>query len=421
MSHYNIRHWLATGTCIGISALGLMVAPLAQAGTNSLDKSFGSNGKVLTPAAIFSGNPDVAIQADGKIVVLIGEQLTRYHLDGSLDSTLATSGSPYPYGSQLAIQLDGKILTTGAALSRYNSDGSLDATFGIAGQASDSSISDLALQSDGKIIGIKNIYAGSWNGQPYCTNQLERYNTNGTLDSSFGINGKVNYGETSSCSGKHLAVQSDNKILVGSGGNGVTVTRFNADGNLDSSFGSNGSTYVSYTPPITYDNYQCLFYNGGLGLANVLAQPDGKIVVVGNSGQCDQKNISHNAFSRARFNADGSLDSSFGSGGKAVTPNTNATGRALYDAALQADGKIVAVGYIVDPNVPHSYGYTDDFVITRYKTNGDVDGSLSVTTKIGLGSSAYGVAIQTDGKVVSAGFATADDSTYNSALVRYLP
>ena len=417
MIHYNIKQYLVTSMCIGFSVLGLAGTPLAQAAAN-LDSTFGSNGVVLTPltpASVYGGS-DVAIQSDSKIVALNGGQLARYNANGTQDASFVTPVSTS--NSKLALQTDGKIVTTGSTLSRYNSDGRLDATFGTGGRVSVADTAHLAFQGDGKIVVTKFTYTFTdWRGVPYYSNQLLRYNTNGTLDNTFGANGIVNYGETTNGGLIRVAVQSDNKIVIGSASdNGVTVTRYAVNGVLDTSFGSNGAAVVSYTPPITSQNYQCLFYNGGLGLANILVQADGKIVVVGNSGQCNNKNVSHNAFSVARFNSNGSLDSTFGSGGKVVVPNSNATGRAFYDAALQSDGRIVAVGYIFDPK-----RYADDFTIMRFNPNGSVDSTLSGITKIGLGSGAYGVAVQVDGKAVASGYATALNNTQNSALVRYLP
>ena len=423
MVHCNIKRYLVTSMSIGFSVLGLAATPLSQAAAN-LDSTFGNNGVALTPASS-TNNPhsgsDVAIQAVGKIVTLNGGQLARYNANGTQDASFVTPVNAT--SSKLAVQTDGKIVTTGSALSRYNSNGSLDATFGTGGQVSVADTVQLAFQSDGKIVVTKVNYSSTdYRGVPYYSNELARYNSNGTLDSTFGVSGIVNYGLTAYSGLLRLTVQADNKILIGSAGeggrddNGVTVTRYDANGILDSSFGSNGSARISYTPPITSLNIQCLFYNGYLALANILVQADGKIVVVGNSGQCDRKNVSHNAFSLARFNSNGSLDSTFGSGGKVVIVNSNATGRAFYDAALQADGKIVAVGYIFDPK-----RFADDFTIMRFSTVGGVDNTLTGITKIGLYSDAYGVAIQGDGKAVVIGPATALDNTQNSALVRYLP
>lgn len=419
MIHYNIKRCLVTSMSIGFSVLGLAVTPLAQAAAN-LDSTFGTNGVVLTPASIY-GSWDVAIQqSDGKIVTVNAGQLARYNTNGTQDASFVTPVSSS--SGKIAIQTDGKIVVTGSTLSRYNSDGSLDATFGIGGRVN-TETGRLAFQSDGKIVVAKYIFTNYiWGGTYYYDNQLVRYNANGTLDNMFGVNGVVNYRNTTNAGLIYLAVQPDNKIVIGSAGaggysdNGVTVTRYDANGMLDSSFGTNGVAIVSYTPPITTRNYLCQFYNGYLSLANILLQADGKIVVVGNSGQCDLKNVSHNEFSLARFNSNGSLDSTFGSGGKVVIPNSNATGRAFYDAALQADGRIVAVGYIFDPKRS-----VDDFTIMRFKTDGSVDGTLSGITKIGLGSDAFGVAVQADGKAVAIGPATAINNTQNTALVRYLP
>ncbi|MBI5563063.1 MAG: hypothetical protein HY894_09485 [Deltaproteobacteria bacterium] len=182
-----------------------------------LDPSFGTLGKVRTT---FGGNNDyayaVAIQPDGKIVVAGNScvfapcdfAVVRYNANGSLDASFGVGGKVTTdvgagdddYAYAVGIQSDGKILAAGfittasgwdSAIVRYNSDGSLDTSFGAGGKATlyiggDTWVSALAVQSDGKIIAV----GGGSNGANYDITVV-RYISNGTLDASFGTGGIV--------------------------------------------------------------------------------------------------------------------------------------------------------------------------------------------------------------------------------------
>ncbi len=208
-------------------------------------------------------------------------------------------------------QSDGKLIAVGTssndfALARYNTDGSLDTTFTSNGKVITdigSSTSDranaVAIQSDGKII-----VAGT-SGQDFA---LARYNTDGTLDTTFDTDGKVTTNTDSlganfrAAEGTSIAIQTDGKIVVGGSikqgdPRKFALVRYNADGSLDTSFDSDGFATAQFEP-------------GGLAdeeIKAIVIQSDGKIVAVGEykSGQ----------FALARYNSDGSLDTSFDTDG----------------------------------------------------------------------------------------------------------
>jgi len=394
------------------------------AAPGDLDPSFGNGGKVVTS---ISGNYaialDTAIQSDGKIVAVGDSQigninrfaLARYNTDGSLDTTFGTGGIVVtPFGvsasaNAVAIQSDGKIIAAGYGstpytaftLVRYNTDGSLDTTFGAGGVVhtffpipvfNDSYISDIAIQSDGKIVA-----AGTVNDyNEYETSfAFARYNTDGSLDASFGTGGIVttgfNFGQNSVFA---VAIQSDGKIVAAGISNGFVLARFNTDGSLDTTFGTGG--FVSN------------FSQSGFGWAEAVAiQPDGRIVAVGRS---------YNAinFALARFNTDGSLDITFGLGGIVRTlVGESSSSSAL---AIQSNGKIVVAG-------EGRIGSNPNFALARYNTDGSLDTSFGsggkVLTPFGSRSLAWAVAIQPDGKIVAAGFSN-NGTNYDFALVRYL-
>src|SRR6266480_2409624 len=204
--------------------------------------------------------------------------------------------------------------------------------------------------------------------------------------------------------GKSVAVQSDGKIVVagyatvGRASN-IALVRYNMDGSLDKSFNGTGKVITAV------GDGDCK----GEGLA---LQSDGKIVVAGYSFKPGGKDRAE--FTVLRYNPDGRLDSGFGKSGKETTE----IGRDADDAtsvALQSDGKIVAAGRTFAPT-------NNDFAVARYDRDGKLDLSFNATGKAiaDFGKLDYGrsVAVQSDGKIVVAGFESTD-GTEKFALVRY--
>ncbi|MCP3916959.1 MAG: DUF4347 domain-containing protein, partial [bacterium] len=320
-------------------------------------------------------------------------------------------GSGSDIGRSVTMQDDGKILVAGYndngvnddfALTRYNADGSLDTTFGgggilttAIGSSTDRGYS-VVVQDDGKILVSGYSYNGSDNDFV-----LIRYHADGTLDTSFDTDGivitPVGSGDDSSFS---IAVQSDGKILVAGKSNNANtdfaLLRYNTDGSLDTSFDTDGIVTTDF-------GYG---YDVGLGL---MVQGDGKILVAGSSW-----NGSNDDFALARYNADGSLDTSFDGDGMLITQV--GTGNDYPEAAtLQSDGKILVAGF--------ARGSDDDFALVRYNTDGSLDTSFDtdgiLTTAIGSGDDkGRSVTVQVDGKILVAG-ESYNGSNYDFALVRY--
>jgi len=272
--------------------------------------------------------------------------------------------------------------------------GDLDSRFGNGGVAvTDFSQTDdyayaVTVQPDGRIIvsGQSGIY-------PDLHTALARYTRNGRLDSTFGTGGKV--AVTLDPGGDYLdalVLQSDGKI-VGAGsthGTSFLLARFNADGSLDQAFGNNGSVVTTFGDPTA------------AGKAVVL-QADGKIVVVGVSGAGPYSEL--NDFAVARYNSDGSLDQTFGSGGKVKThfPGVDNTGSSATSIASQADGKLVVGGFYKNERTPH------EFALARYNSNGSLDSTFGssgkITTRIGAGDAySFGIVLQSNGRIVLAGY-----------------
>ena len=394
----------------------------------SLDAAFGADGKVTVNVG--TGNSyaaSVKVQSDGKIIAggvktdsgVFSEFVSvRLNGNGSLDSSYGGSGTVITQvtpsddkANALIVQPDGKIVLVGysfttnydISLVRYNPNGTLDASFAEGGISfielanSNDTILDTAIQTDGKILAVGTGFNGV-----YRQITLARYNADGTIDTNFGSKGIVitPLGEVSS-NAQSVIVQPDGKILVGgtynaARNNDFVVLRYNSDGSLDASFGNSGIF---------------IFSLGTLDIFREIAlQNDGKIVVAGLASV--SSNIS---FALARLNADGSFDTSFGDGGKVITkaaPGENGAN----SVAIQPDGKIVAAGY--------GFGFPDgrNFVLVRYNTDGSLDttfdgnGILNTSFASDTADEANDLVIQTDGKIVAGGF-----SSGRFALARYNP
>jgi uncharacterized delta-60 repeat protein len=330
----------------------------------TLDTSFGGDGKVTTDLtsradAVFG----VAIQADQKIVAAgdagIGGAnskfgVVRYNVDGTLDTSFGGDGkvttdftSRLDSVAGLAIQTDGKILVSGGsgvdgsnpkfALARYNTDGTLDTSFGGDGKVTTDFTSRLdfansvAVQDDAKIVAA-GLARPSGSRAKFA---LARYNIDGTLDTSFGGDGKVTTGFTSAAdSAQKVVIQGDSKLvaagIAGSLGSNpkFAVARYNTDGTLDTAFGGDGKVTTDFTSR----------FDGAFGAG---LQADGKIVAAGESGLGGAG--SNPKVALARYNIDGTLDTAFSGDGKVTTDFTSREDFSR-GVAIQTDGNIVLAG-----------------------------------------------------------------------------
>jgi competence ComEA-like helix-hairpin-helix protein len=424
-------------TSVGI-LLGLMIAfarvfPV-RAADGSLDPTFGNGGIVTTD---LGGNDDlgldVVVQPDGRIIMAGTSSnseatdndfgLARYTSDGSLDTTFDVDGkvstdidSGYDLAAAIAMQSDGKIIAAGHAhtgtdvdfaLARYNPDGSLDTTFDLDGKVT-TPISpyndygmDVLLQPDGKIL-----MTGFSHDSPVLVNGvvLTRYNSDGSLDPTFGGEGIAMIDFGCGSSGHALALQPDGKILVA--GDSCTddardfaLARFDSNGSPDLDFGTAGGVITDFGD--SYDSSSA-----------VAVQPDGKIVLAGHSYTLSD---THVVFALARYNTDGSPDTSFHEDGKVTTDlgGWRDFGHAL---TLQPDGKIVVGGE------QWHEGGTVDFALARYNSDGSLDPAFDtdgiVVTDISPGDYAAAIALQPDGRILVAGFSD-NGFNFDFALARY--
>lgn len=411
----------------------------ARAAAGDLDLNFGGTGKVIT--AIGSGNDfsrGLALQEDGKIVVAgtswAGSNenfaLVRYNSGGTLDLSFGGTGKvttdfggSYDHGYCMALQTDGKIIVAGSsyvagssedfALARYNGDGSLDTSFNGSGKVTTAigsgadSIQSVVIQSDGRIV-----VAGYSDNGSNMDFSVARYLPGGSLDTNFNGTGKVTTAIGSAGDYAYsVALQGDGKIVVAGNSfnngtaNDFAVVRYNSNGTLDTSFNGSGKVTTDFPGSAGPDDYG----------NSVAILSNGKILVGGTAF-----NASNNTdFALARYNSNGTLDTTFNGTGKLRTDFGVA-----YDhgngMTVQKDGKILLVG---DADI----GGTGILALARYNPNGSLDGGFGsggkVTTALGnLQDVGYSVAVQTDGNIVVAGYSwrgSGAATQYDIALARY--
>jgi uncharacterized delta-60 repeat protein len=468
----NMRTSIAAAVTLFLLAMGLPNAATAlgherpQQAPGTLDTTFGTGGIVTNALAQSAIAQGVVQQSDGKLVVAgfavtaeaasVFSEVARYNQDGSLDTSFGTGGTVAIQNFlalALAIQTDDRIVVAGAndlgdttgdfGLARLNTDGSMDTTFG--GGLVSTSFSGggesipfaVAIQPDGKIIA-----AGATGGSTVSTFifAAARYNTDGTLDSTFGTVGTVTVVIPSSIVSS-IAIEQDGEIILGGGsgfdggkgtvslvslaGTQFVLAGLNPDGSVDTAFGNGGKVQQTV---------------GSGGSAFQLAlQADGKIVAagaaLGGSGLT--------SLALTRYNTDGSLDTSFGSAGT-VTTKFDGKVDVATGVAIQQDGKIVVGGFTSsaaaeDQLSPASQLYPNNLsfvflmavtspgsqiAVARYNPDGSLDTSFGtggvVTTAIDEGAAAFSMLIQQDNNIVLSGAATLGGDDIDFALARYL-
>lgn len=308
----------------------------------TLDSGFGSGGFVYMnwngANNAFGNAYAIAIQLVGteEKIIVAGSggggsstlRVDRYNTDGSADTSFGTNGRVVlnaGYALAVAVQSDGKILTMGdvGALVRFNANGTPDSTFGSGGVVNSSAVKTraLAVQVNGKII------AGGYStskGKNAMT--VARFNTNGSPDDggrkdstpadSFGTSGKtiVSFGSGTNESGSDAKIDINGKIVIAGSANGnFAVARLTASGQLDATFDGDGKATVDF--------------NGEDAAQNLELQASGAIFLNGSAGQ--DTGI-------ARLNSNGTLDTSFGQGGKVVS-DFSSTKELIRDGVIQID------------------------------------------------------------------------------------
>ena len=456
-------------SAVVVSACALTIAIflswVSAAGADPMapDPSFGSGGTLMTPIGSALGADDarakaLVLQPDGKLVAAGYARefrnnkfaLARYNTDGSLDTsfngtgTVMTGVTPAVADGaddeiqSLVVQGDGKLVAAGYAaasgqdewfvLARYNADGPLDKTFNpnpsatqdcpgtllvvgckgvVAAQPGGNGTSNRArsviVQPDGKYV------VGGFAKTGLVTRfALVRYNVNGSLDTTFGSSGKVvtavGVGGVSGVSA--LALQDDGKIIAAGtakdvdGVNRFALARYNPNGSLDTTFGSAGTTTTRVG-------------SGNAELNSLVVDSVGGLVVAGVAVADDD-----HVFALARYNSNGSLDTSFGSGGKTLTP-IGSDGAAVARSVTTQGQQLLAGGVASDAGIAQ-------LAFARYDETGQLDTTFSSTgsvlVPVGNGGFASAASVVSDdsGRPVAAGYAS-NDGAHAFALARLVP
>jgi len=356
MNRSPLRSFLALTALLQLTTL----AAFSQT-SGSLDPSFDGDGINTTYVATTNNNLSpsaraIAVQGDGKVVILVDAHLNtgntftnvavRYNVDGTLDAGFGSAGVVYmnwngpgnEFGNAYAVGIQNvgteqKIVVAGSAYSgglrveRYNANGTLDTTFGTSGRTIVSNggyALGVAIQPDGKILTTADVGV------------MVRLNANGTLDGSFGSGGIV---QTSINSRANITLQSSGKIIIcgvaSSGKAVIYVARFNTNGSLDSggagdttpgdSFGTGGKAQVASCSALKVDAAD-------------------KVLVGGSATQANStKRVSYSDFAVTRLSPSGQTDTSFGVNGTRAV-DISGFSDSLFNVDTQSDGKIVLIG-----------------------------------------------------------------------------
>jgi uncharacterized delta-60 repeat protein len=371
---------------------------MAQPG--DLDTTFGSGGKKTVNFGGIDAARAVLVQANGRVLAAGGGGpassfcVVRLRAaNGTLDPTFGSGGKRVidfgtddesVYGA--ALQPDGRIVLAGdsrlqPAVVRLKANGALDTSFDGDGRKLFSwgaigRVTAVVVAPNGKLL------LGGFSGPEGGNIQVARLNANGALDTTFGASGiaAVDFGATEF--GEALARQTDGRILVAgrSSATGAVVARLRASGVLDPDFGSGGRVTLP----------------GGGSASAVLVQPDRNIVVAGNFSGSATMTVT-------RLKPDGSLDATFGSAGTTAV-SFGSLANPLGGAALQTNGKIVIAGYTQDgEDVAVARLAADGSLDPTFGAGG------KATVDFGTATFGNAVAMAPNGRIVVAGQKTGGD------------
>lgn len=410
----------------------------ANSQNGSFDTDFGTNGKLVYSIGDKSDyGRALAILDDGKIITggfynLINNLpinrhifLTKHLTDGNLDTSFGdngivslTIGNDGCSISEIEIQSDGKIVASGNAnggpiLLRFNQNGTMDNSFGNNGISTLTSGGSFEILDNGKFI-----IAGGFSDGFNVYFSISRYNSNGLIDTSFGNNGTVitDISPERFDLNAALKIQEDGKmVLAGTTYTQATqrktvIARFMPNGNLDSTFGVNGIVITSVGVEPGYGIY-----------TDLEIQEDGRIIAVGNAENEIGNGFFESHSLMVRYNTNGSLDETFGLDGVVITDSATNGNSLINSIVIQSDNKIVTIGYSAEA-MPSFQSY---LTFMKFENNGNLDNSFGnngiVITDLfnSETNSGYEVILQNDGKIIGLGI-TNEQNTSNKdiALVR---
>lgn len=415
----------------------LLISSYAFSQPGSLDNSFGTNGVTIKDIQNDSYDElhDIAIQADGKIIVVGYAKnygfILRYSAAGLLDSSFGKNGMVKVFFkagfdeniiNAVAIQTDGKIVVTGGgykyaypkfdfSVARFFADGKPDSSFGNNGititniDSSNGQSNAVVIQKNGKIV-----ITGTTNkGNAYAL-AVVRYNTDGKIDESFGASGIATLYRSGFLimSNVSCTINDDGKIIaagslhtVQNPANDIFLFRFNGNGTPDSSFGTNGQVTTGFS-------------GNDENASAIYSLKKNKLLVCASI----MNENTRSDFAVIKFNDDGTTDKSFGKNGIAKAHfGGNDQNDFAYDMAVQSNGQIIVGGYSY--NIPRQYAL---LALARFNSNGDIDTSfgrqgISTLPTAYKNSQASTLAIQSGNKVIAGGFIQLKGKNYFDVLL----
>ncbi len=277
-----------------------------------------------------------------------GDLDTLFGTNGIITTTLASRGT------DLALDSKGRILVVGdnTSVLRFTDNGTLDTTFGITGVITSAiTMNDIVVQSDQKIV-MAGYYTNDKGQKSFA---LTRLLEDGALDLTFGNNGVVTTTINQTSTGTSLILQTDGKLVVGGSTKpashltGFALARYNNDGSLDTTFGSNG---IITDLPSTHIG----------GIAALAQQSDGKLVAAGTHDQ---------NFTLARYTISGAIDTTFGSTGVITTSCGSNCFGIVTDLEIDTNGKISVSGWFGVNGILNGEGlrYNPDGSFDQYLTD----------------------------------------------------
>lgn len=415
---------------VGLASLLVFLSNVVLAraeGPGDLDPTFNGTGVLTTAVTTSTDAPNsVIIQPDGKILAAGYSNnpnnvftLVRYTPTGQLDLTFNMTGIvTTAVGNRsniyaVTLQPDQKIVVAGVseikyfALARYDPDGKLDPTFNGTGIVTTSLGIDpsttkaITIQPDGPLVVAGIQQTGS---DHYLA--LAHYQNNGALDPDFYGTGLITtpLDIPPNSVGTQVVFQPDDKVLVA----GYTyemmfITRYTPEGNLDTTF--NGTGLVTTT--VSGSNLHQVM--------DIALQPDGKIIIAGAANQGGSTFLDTMV---ARYNPDGSLDSTFKGTGIITTP-LGSRDDGSFGVTVQPNGKIISGGAV--NRIPGGLALS----VVRYESNGDLDTSFkgtgivttSISTELNFPSE---VLLQPDGKIILIGYVDSPSTDLDFFAIRYL-
>jgi uncharacterized delta-60 repeat protein len=438
-----------------------------QPSAGSLDPGFGNGGIATTDLGSTADRAyGVAQQPDGKIIE-VGSMLnksgifvfavTRYLPNGSLDPTFGKGGivqtAVTNYGSEadaVTVEPDGKIVVAGWAqvgkansgyggqsntavvVARYNADGSPDSTFAgrkgyvitKVGPAGDGARA-VAVESNGDIV----VAGNAWligTSSDFC---VIRYTPGGALDTTFGGSGIVTtdflsvaspgylYSYTVDSAASVMLLANGQILAAGSTTGGLALARYNADGSLDTTYGSGGKLRITSANLVLPSGA----VSGGLTFGGAVVQPDGKVDVAATLSQ--QAQNSYSVIVAFRLNADGSLDSSFGGTGTVSYGTIYAPSQTAATSESAANIALDPVTGAVVVNGQYQSGGTTSLLVVRFTAAGALDSGFGTGGAVITPTSGYQflptcLLVEADESILVAGSALFG-SNYDFALAHY--